>query len=50
MAAVTGYCLKDKKNVEIKNPQNITMKNGKPAITGTCPSCGTKIFKIGKST
>ena len=46
--AVTGYCLKDKKNVEIKNPQNITMKNGKPAITGTCPDCGTKIFKIGK--
>jgi len=47
--AVTGYCLKDKKNVEIKNPQNITMKNGKPAITGTCPDCGTKIFKIGKA-
>ncbi len=47
--AVTGYCLKDKRNVEIKNPQNITMKNGKPAITGTCPDCGTKIFKIGKS-
>ena len=47
--AVTGYCLKDKKNVEIKDPQNITMKNGKPAITGTCPNCGTKIFKIGKS-
>ena len=49
LMAVTGYCLKDKKNVEIKNPQNITMKNGKPAITGTCPDCGTKIFKIGKS-
>jgi len=47
--AVTGYCLKDKKNVEIKDPQNITMKNGKPAITGTCPNCGTKIFNIGKS-
>jgi hypothetical protein len=24
------------------------MKNGKPAVTGTCPVCGTKIFKIGK--
>jgi hypothetical protein len=24
------------------------MKNGRPAITGTCPDCGTKIFKIGK--
>ncbi|HEY8741241.1 MAG TPA: DUF5679 domain-containing protein [Candidatus Dormibacteraeota bacterium] len=47
--AVTGYCLKDKKQVEISNPQEITMKNGKPAITGTCPECGTKIFKIGKA-
>jgi DNA-directed RNA polymerase subunit RPC12/RpoP len=44
-----GYCLKCKKKVEIQNPQNITMKNGRPAISGTCPVCGTKIFKIGKS-
>jgi DNA-directed RNA polymerase subunit RPC12/RpoP len=47
--AVQGYCLKCKKKVEIQNPQNITMKNGRPAISGTCPVCGTKIFKIGKS-
>jgi hypothetical protein len=25
------------------------MKNGKPATTGTCPTCGTKIYKIGKA-
>jgi hypothetical protein len=24
------------------------MKNGRPAIQGVCPDCGTKIFKIGK--
>jgi hypothetical protein len=24
------------------------MKNGRPAIQGTCPDCGTKIFRIGK--
>jgi hypothetical protein len=23
------------------------MKNGKPAISGTCPVCGTKMFRIG---
>jgi hypothetical protein len=23
------------------------MKNGKPATQGTCPVCGTKMFKIG---
>jgi Domain of unknown function (DUF5679) len=43
-----GYCVKEKKKVEIKDPQQVTMKNGRPAIHGTCPSCGTKIFRIGK--
>jgi DNA-directed RNA polymerase subunit RPC12/RpoP len=47
--AVSGYCLKCKKKVDIKDPQHITMKNGKPATTGTCPTCGTKIYKIGKA-
>ena len=32
-----AYCVKDKKKVEVVNPQKITMKNGKPAISGTCP-------------
>ena len=27
-----GYCLKDKKKVEMKDPKPITMKNGKPAL------------------
>ena len=43
-----GYCVKEKKKVEIQNPQQVTMKNGRPAIQGTCPDCGTKIFRIGK--
>ena len=45
-----GYCLKDKRKVEMVNPTPITMKNGKPATVGTCPNCGTKIYKIGKAT
>jgi hypothetical protein len=48
--AVSGYCLKCKSPRDIKDAQAITMKNGKPATTGTCPVCGTKIFKIGKAT
>ncbi len=39
---------RSRKKVEIKDAQQITMKNGRPAIQGTCPDCGTKIFKIGK--
>jgi hypothetical protein len=42
-----AYCVKDKKKVEIQNAQKITMKNGKPAIQGTCPICGGKVFRIG---
>ncbi len=43
-----GYCVKDRKKVEIKNPKAITMKNGRPATQGVCPICGTKVFRIGK--
>jgi len=42
-----AYCVKDKMKVEISNPQSITMKNGKPAVKGTCPKCGTTVFRIG---
>ena len=42
-----AYCVKCKAKREVKGAQKITMKNGKPAITGTCPVCGTKVFKIG---
>ena len=47
--AVSGYCLKCKTSVDISEPQAITMKNGKPATKGSCPTCGTTIFKIGKA-
>lgn len=47
--AVQGYCLKCKQSVEIKDAEPITMKNGKPATRGSCPRCGTTIFKIGKA-
>jgi DNA polymerase II large subunit len=42
-----AYCVKDKMKVEVQNPTRITMKNGKPALSGTCPKCGTKVFRIG---
>ncbi len=46
---MTAYCMKCRKKVDIKNPQQVTMKNGKPATKGVCPVCGTKVFRIGKS-
>ncbi len=44
-----GYCVKCKTSREIKDAKAITMKNGRPATQGTCPVCGTKMFKIGAS-
>ena len=44
---VQAYCVKCKKKVEIKNPQQVTLKNKKKATKGTCPKCGTKVFRIG---
>ena len=44
-----AYCMKCKGEQTMSNPQQITMKNGRPATQGTCPKCGTKMFKIGKA-
>ncbi len=42
-----GYCMKCREKRQIKDAKKITMKNGKPATQGTCPVCGTKVFRIG---
>lgn len=47
LLATVGYCVKCKAKREIKGERQITMKNGRPATTGTCSVCGTKMFKIG---
>ncbi|HEY5094219.1 MAG TPA: DUF5679 domain-containing protein [Candidatus Eremiobacteraceae bacterium] len=44
-----AYCVKCKAKKEIQNPTQVTMKNGRPAVQGSCPDCSTKLFKIGAS-
>ncbi len=46
-ATSMGYCMKWKAQREMRDPEQVTMKNGRPATQGTCQVCGTKIFKIG---
>lgn len=41
-----GFCVKCKKKVEIKDPQIITLKNGRKAVKGKCPNCGTTIYRF----
>jgi len=47
-----GYCVKCKAKKEIANGVEEVMKNGRKAIKGKCPTCGTVMFKIlgGKAT
>ena len=44
-----AYCGKCRAKKEMKNPKSITMKNGRPPTQGVCPTCGTKMFRLGKS-
>ena len=45
-----AYCVKCRASQEMNDPEQITMKNGRPATRGVCPVCGTKMFRIGKAT
>lgn len=41
-----GYCVKCKAKKEIVEGVEEVMKNGRKAIKGKCPDCGTVMFKI----
>jgi hypothetical protein len=43
---IKAYCMKCKAERSIQNVQIVTTKNGRPAANGTCPVCGTKMFKF----
>jgi hypothetical protein len=47
-----GYCVKCKAKKEITEAMEVTTKNGRKAIKGKCPTCGTVMYKIlgGKAT
>lgn len=44
-----AYCVKCREKREMTGAHKITMKNGKPAMQGTCPVCGTKLNRILKA-
>ena len=41
-----AYCVKCKAKKEMKDAEEVTMKNGRPAMKGTCHACGTGMYKI----
>lgn len=48
--ATTAYCVKCKAKKDMKDEKEVEMKGKggvkRKAMTGLCPDCGTKMFKI----
>lgn len=44
-----AYCMKCKTKRRMLNPTEVTMKNGRRALRGTCEICGASINRIGRS-
>jgi hypothetical protein len=41
-----GYCFRCRAKKEMRDALESRLRNGKPCATGTCVTCGTKLFKI----
>nr|WP_255464623.1 DUF5679 domain-containing protein [Nitrosopumilus sp. b2] len=46
--SLEAYCVKCRAKRKIKNPEETTMKNGRPAMKGFCSICNCKVFRIVK--
>jgi predicted GH43/DUF377 family glycosyl hydrolase len=46
--AIQGFCLKCRRTRQIKDPRHI-MLNGRHAVQGICPKCGSKMSRLIKS-
>lgn len=44
-----AYCVKCKGKKEMKDSKKVTLKNGRAAMKGKCPDCGTSLFRITKA-
>jgi Domain of unknown function (DUF5679) len=45
VAQYEGYCMKDREKRKFEGTI-VTLKNGRPAAQGVCPTCGTKLTRI----
>ena len=44
-----AYCVKCKQKRLMVDPQPIFTKSGTPATAGTCPVCGTRLVRMGRT-
>jgi len=47
MTAIEAYCVKCKTKREMQNPEPVYTQTGTPGTRGTCPVCGTTLFRMG---
>ena len=45
---VIGWCLKCQDHRKMKEAEKTVLKNGRNAVKGKCPKCGTGMFKFVK--
>jgi len=44
-----AYCVKCKTKREMQDPRPVFTSKGTPATQGMCPTCGTKMFRMGRT-
>jgi pimeloyl-ACP methyl ester carboxylesterase len=47
--SLEAYCVKCKKKRVMLNATEVTMKNGRIALRGTCEVCGTSLYRMGRA-
>ena len=45
-----AYCVRCKKKTVMEDAEEVTMKNGRPAVRGKCSVCGAGQYRIGQIT
>jgi pimeloyl-ACP methyl ester carboxylesterase len=48
-SSLEAYCIKCKKKRVMLNTTEVTMKNGRTALRGTCEACGTGLYRMGRA-
>lgn len=48
-SSLEAYCIKCKKKRAMLNATEVTMKNGRKALRGTCEVCGTSLYRMGRA-
>lgn len=46
---VQAFCLREKQLVAIARPSFIVLRNGRPAHSGSCPSCGARVVSLARA-